>query len=216
MSGIWLEILTGTFATLYITLFSTAFAYIIGLPLGVVLTITDKGGLKPILPLNKILGFTVNALRSVPFIILVVMVIPLTRFIVGTSIGTTAMIVPLVVAAAPFVARIVENSLKETDRGVIEAAKAMGASNFGIVVKVMLPEARSSLLLGLTLAAATIMGYSAMAGIIGGGGLGAVAINYGYYRYETTVLYICVSILIVILQILQEIGLKVAKKINKS
>ena len=154
-------------------------------------------------------------LRSVPFLILLVAILPLTRLIVGTTIGSTATIVPLVIAASPFVARMVESSLKEVDGGVIEAAKAMGSSNWQIIYKVLLPEARPSLLVGVTISLATILSYSAMAGFVGGGGLGAIAINYGYYRYQGEVMWITVILLVVIVQLFQEIGLRIVRKIDK-
>ena len=170
-------LLEGTLQTLYMTLVSTAAAYLIGLPLGVLLNISDKDGIRPMPVLNKILGFIVNFLRSVPFLILLVFLIPFTRMIVGTTIGSTATIVPLIVAAAPFVARMVESSLKEVDSGVIEAAQSMGAKPIQIITKVLLPEAKPSLLVGAAIAVTTILGYSAMAGFVGGGGLGTIAIN---------------------------------------
>lgn len=160
---------------------------------------------------NAVLGFIVNFLRSVPFIILLVAVIPLTRFIVGTSLGSTATIVPLVIGAAPFVARMVESSIKEVDAGVIEAAQSMGATPIQIVMKVLLPEARPSLVVGSAIAITTILGYTAMAGFVGGGGLGTIAINYGYYRYQSDMMLVTVLILVVIVQLFQEIGMKLAK-----
>ena len=161
-------------------------SYVIGLPLGLALVATDKEGIYPILWLNKLLGFVVNVLRSIPFLILLIAVMPITRFVAGTTLGSKATIVPLVIAAGPFIARMVESSLKEVDRGVIEAAESMGASPFQIMFKVLLPEAKPSLLIGAAISVTTILGYSAMAGIVGGGGLGAIAMNYGYYRYQNS------------------------------
>ena len=175
----------GTGATLYMTLLSTFFGYVLGLPIGIILTITDKEGIKPNAVVYKILDFIVNILRSIPFLILLILLIPVTRFIVGKSYGVAATVVPLVFAAAPFIGRMVESSLKEVDKGVIEAAQSMGAGTMTIIWKVLLAEARTSLLVGLTIAIGTILGYSAMAGVVGGGGLGDIAIRYGYYRYQT-------------------------------
>ena len=201
----------GLWETLYMTLFSTFLSYLIGLPLGLILVVTDKTGIRPMVGVNAVLGFIVNLLRSVPFIILFVAVIPLTRFIVGTSLGSTATIVPLVIGAAPFVARMVESSIKEVDAGVIEAAQSMGATPIQIVMKVLLPEARPSLVVGSAIAITTILGYTAMAGFVGGGGLGTIAINYGYYRYQSDMMLVTVLILVVIVQLFQEIGMKLAK-----
>lgn len=209
----------GIYETLYMTLISTLMSYVIGLPIGLALVSTDKEGyfiipflgIKiPIIWLNKLLGFVVNILRSVPFLILLIAVMPVTRAIVGTTIGSKATIVPLVIAAAPFIARMVESSLKEVDRGVIEAAESMGASPFQIMFKVLLPEAKPSLLVGAAISITTILGYSAMAGIVGGGGLGAIAMNYGYYRYQKDIMFITVILLVVIVQIMQEVGMKIA------
>ena len=209
----------GIYETLYMTLISTLMSYVIGLPIGLALVSTDKEGyfiipflgIKiPIIWLNKLLGFVVNILRSVPFLILLIAVMPVTRAIVGTTIGSKATIVPLVIAAAPFIARMVESSLKEVDRGVIEAAESMGASPFQIMFKVHLPEAKPSLLVGAAISITTILGYSAMAGIVGGGGLGAIAMNYGYYRYQQDIMFITVILLVVIVQIMQEVGMKIA------
>ena len=212
--AMWLEIGTGFWQTLYMTLISTLIAYVIGIPVGVILNITAKDGIKPNKVINSIVGIIVNILRSVPFLILAVFVIPFTRLIVGTSIGTTAMIVPLIIAAFPYVARMVESSLKEVDNGKIEAAQAMGSSNMNIIVKVLLPEAKPSLIIGAAIASATILGYTAMAGFIGGGGLGDIALRYGYYRYQEDVMIIAIIILIVIVQVLQELGMLIAKKLD--
>ena len=208
-------LLEGTLQTLYMTLVSTAAAYLIGLPLGVLLNISDKDGIRPMPVLNKILGFIVNFLRSVPCLILLVFLIPFTRMIVGTTIGSTATIVPLIVAAAPFVARMVESSLKEVDSGVIEAAQSMGAKPIQIITKVLLPEAKPSLLVGAAIAVTTILGYSAMAGFVGGGGLGTIAINYGYYRYQNNMMIVTVLLLVIIVQVFQEIGMLISKKSDK-
>lgn len=195
---------TGIWETLFMTFVSSFLAYVIGIPLGICLVISSKDGIKPMPPVNVILGIIINILRSIPFIILLIMVLPLTRLMVGTTLGAKAVIPPLVIAAAPYIARMVESSLKEVDAGVIEAAKSMGASNFQIVWKVLLPEATPSLLLGAAISITTILGYSAMAGFTGGGGLGTIAINYGYYRYQTDVMLITVAILVIIVQIIQE------------
>ena len=206
---------TGILESLYMTLISTLLSYLIGLPLGLVLVVTDKGGIRPIPWLNGILGFAVNVLRSVPFLILLVALIPVTRAIVGTTIGSTATIVPLVIGSAPFVARMVESSIKEVDSGVVEAANSMGASPLQIVWKVLIPEARPSLLVGGAIAITTILSYSALAGFVGGGGLGAIAINYGYYRYQSDVMLITVLILVVIVQVFQEVGMRLSRSIDK-
>ena len=202
--------------TIYTTVLATLFAYVIGLPLGIILVTGEKAGIRPLpAALMKVLNTIVNLLRSVPFLILMVCVAPLSRLIVGTSIGTVASIVPLTLAAAPFVARVVERSLREMDRGVIEAAQSMGCSPWEIVTKVMLPECRPSLITGLTTATITILSYGAMAGTIGGGGLGAMALLRGHGRQETVVLYIAVIFLVVLVQIIQSIGTAVAVKTDR-
>jgi len=211
----WKMIGEGIWQTLFMTLASTALAYVAGLPLGILLVTSDKNGISPILWLNKVVGVIINLLRSVPFLILVILVIPLTRAIVGTSIGSSAMVVPLFIAAAPFVARLVESSLQEVDRGVIEAAWAMGSSPWRIILKVLLPEARASLLLGAAIAVTTILGFSAMAGIIGGGGLGDIAIRFGYYRYQKDVMWVTVILLVIIVQILQLLGERWSRRMDK-
>ena len=205
----------GLLETLYMTLVSTALAYVIGLPLGVALVVSDGSQNSLVRGINTVLGIVVNLLRSVPFLILLVAVIPVTRFIVGTSIGSTATIVPLVIASAPFVARLVESSLKEVDKGVIEAAQCMGASMTQIIYKVMLPEAKPSLIVGSAIAVTTILSYSALAGFVGGGGLGDIAVRYGYYRYQEDIMLITVALLGIIGQILQEIGMRLAKISDK-
>jgi D-methionine transport system permease protein len=205
----------GIGATLYMTLVSTLFGYVFGLPMGVILTISDIDGIKPNKIVYKVLDVIVNLLRSIPFLILLILVMPLTKIIVGKSYGSTATIVPLVIAAAPFIARMVESSLKEVDKGVVEAAQSMGASTWTIIVKVLLAEAKTSLLVGMTIALGTILGYSAMAGTVGGGGLGDIAIRYGYYRYNTPVMIVTIVILVVLVQILQGIGMMMSRKFDK-
>ena len=205
----------GILESLYMTVVSTLLAYVFGIPLGVILYITDNDGIAENGPVNKVLGVIVNLLRSVPFIILLVAILPFTRAIVGTTIGATATIVPLVVAATPFVARMVESSLKEVDGGVIEAALSMGSNTLQIITKVLLPEAKPSLIVGSTIAITTILGYSAMAGFVGGGGLGSIAINYGYYRYQEDIMFITVILLVIIVQIFQETGMKIAGGTDK-
>lgn len=215
MNSIIIMILTGLYETLLMTLASSLFAYIIGIPLGVILVVTDSKGIKPMPKLNAVLGMIINLIRSVPFMILLIMVIPLTRLLVGTSIGPVAVIPPLVIAAAPYIARMVESSLKEVDAGVIEAAKSMGATNAQIIFKVLLPESKPSLLVGAAISVTTILGYSAMAGFTGGGGLGTIAINYGYYRYKTDMMFITVAILVLLVQIIQEAFMKASKHSDK-
>ena len=200
-------ILNGILETLYMTVVSTVCGYIFGLPMGVLLCVSDKDGLKPNAVLYKILDIIANIVRSIPFLILLILLIPFTRFILGKSYGSTATIVPLTVAAIPFIARMVESSLKEVDSGVIEAATAMGAGNMRIIFKVLLVEARTSLITGATIAIGTILGYSAMAGAVGGGGLGDIAVRYGYYRYQTDIMIVTVILLIVIVQIFQSVGM---------
>ena len=210
------EIPVAIWETFYVTVLSTFFAVVIGLPLGVLLVVGEKNGVLP-LPrwLMTVLNVLINLLRSVPFLILMIMVIPLSRLIVGTSIGTVATIVPLVVAAFPFVARLVETSLRELNPNIIEAAQSMGASPFQIIVKVMIPESVPSLLSNLTTALTTVLGYSAMSGAIGGGGLGKIAIDYGYYRFKYLVMLIAVVLLVVLVQIFQTVGTKLVAKCDK-
>lgn len=211
-----IEILVnGIWETLYMTIVSTVFAYVIGIPMGVILFVTDKKGICCNRAINFVVGAIVNMIRSVPFLILLVAILPFTRFLIGTSIGSTATIIPLIIAAAPFVARMVESSLKEVEPGIIEAARAMGSSVRQIILKVLLPEAKPSLLVGCTISLATILGYSAMAGFVGGGGLGAIAINYGYYRYQGDIMWITVILLVVIVQLFQEVGLRLVRKLDK-
>ena len=202
--------------TVYVTVLSTAFAIVLGLPLGVLLVAGEKNGVLP-LPkgLMHVLNVVINLLRSVPFLILMIMVFPLTRLIVGTTVGTVASIVPLVIAAFPFVARLVEGSLREVNPNIIEAAQSMGATPMQIICKVMIPESVPSLISNATIAITTILGYSAMSGIIGGGGLGKIAINYGYYRYKFLIMLIAVILLIVLVQIFQSVGTRIAVKSDK-
>lgn len=208
-------ILNGILETLYMTVVSTLFGYVFGLPMGVLLCISDKDGLKPHPVLYKILDFIANIVRSVPFLILLILLIPFTRFLLGKSYGSTATIVPLTVAAIPFIARMVESSLKEVDNGVVEAARAMGAGTMRIILRVLLVEARTSLITGATIVIGTILGYSAMAGAVGGGGLGDIAVRYGYYRYQTDIMIVTVILLIVIVQIFQSVGMLIANRLDR-
>jgi D-methionine transport system permease protein len=205
----------GTLQTVYITLLASLLAYAAGLPLGVLLVVTAKGGIHPVPWLNKFLGTLVNILRSVPFLILLIAVIPLTRILIGTSIGTTATIVPLFIAAFPFVARLVESSLLEVNQGLIEAAWSMGSSPMMIVLKTMIPEAKPSLINGAAIAVTTILAYSAMSGACGGGGLGDIAIRFGYHRYQTDIMFITVIELVLLVQLIQFIGERLAKRTDK-
>lgn len=207
-------LLEGIRDTLYMTVGATFLAYLVGLPIGVSLVTSAEDGIAPHQIYNKIMGFTVNIIRSVPFLILMIALMPYVRFVIGTGIGTSATVAVLVIAAAPFVARLVESELKEVDSGVIEAAKAMGASNLQIVLKVMLPEARPALLIGTAVTTITILGYSAMAGVVGGGGLGDIAIKYGLYRYETKTMWITVIVLVVLVQLLQSLGNYASRKFD--
>ena len=210
------QFLLSTWQTVYVTILSTFFAFVSGLPLGVLLVTGEENGIKP-LPKGfmHFLNVLINILRSVPFLILMILVFPLTRLIVGTVVGTIATIPPLVIAAFPFIARLVESSLREVNPNTIEMAQSLGASPFQIVVKVLIPESVPSLLSNMTIAITTVLGYTAMSGIIGGGGLGKIAINYGYYRYKTLVMILAVILLIVLVQILQSIGTYFAIKSNK-
>ena len=208
-------IINGIWETLYMTLASTFMGYVLGLPLGIALAVTDKTGIRPQPVVYRVLDVISNVLRSIPFIILLILVIPLTRFIVGQSYGSSATVVPLVIAAAPIIGRMVESSLKEVDHGVIEAAQSMGAGIFTIIWKVLLVEARTSLIVGVTIALGTILGYSAMAGAVGGGGLGNIAIRYGYYRYQPDIMIVTIVILIVLVQILQGIGMLISAKLDR-
>ena len=209
------EMLSGIGQTLYMTLFSTLLAYVLGMPIGVALCVTDKNGLHPVPWVNAVLGAIVNIVRSVPFIILLITVLPFTQWLLGTTLGPSATVVPLVISAAPFIGRRVESSLKEVPAGVLEAARAMGTSNFKIIMKTLIPEAKPSLINGCVITVTTILGYTAMAGYVGGGGLGAIAINYGYYRYNTPVMLVTVLLMVVIVQLFQEIGSRIEKKTDK-
>lgn len=210
------SIIKGIFETLQMTLFSSVFAYIIGLPLGILLYTTSKGRLYENRAVNAVVGAIVNLSRSLPFLILLVLLIPVTRFIVGASIGNKASIVPLTIGTIPIVARMVESSLNEVPSGIIEAANSMGASPLFIIFHFILPEAGPSLILGAAINIATVLGYSAMAGVIGGGGLGAIALQYGYYRYQKDVLWVTVGILVLMVWLIQESGGFLSKKIRKS
>lgn len=220
---------SGILETLFMTLLSTLFGYILGLPIGIILAVTNENGIKPDAKITirffrlwhidirvyKILDVIVNIVRSVPFLILLILIMPLTKLIVGKSYGTAATVVPLTVAAAPFIGRMIESSLNEVDRGVIEAAQSMGASTMTIIIRVLLVEARTSILVGVTIALGTILGYSAMAGIVGGGGLGDIAMRYGYYRYESEIMIVAVVLLIILVQIFQTIGMKMSVKLDR-
>ena len=206
---------TSIWETLYMVIVSMILSYAIGIPIGVILNITSKDGICPNRPVNAVLGVIVNIFRSIPFLILLIWMLPVTEAIVGTMVGPTSVIVPLVVSAAPFVGRMVESSLSEIDGGVIEAAQSMGSSSWQIIYKVLLPEAKPSLIIGAAISITTILGYSAVAGIVGGGGMGAVATNYGLYRYEDEIMLITIVIIVVIVQIFQEVGMITAKKLDK-
>ena len=213
MSKLWMLVLTSTAQTLSMVLFSTFFSLLMGLPLGILLSITsgvEQGGIIPKPILNNVLGRIVNVLRSFPFIILMILLFPLSRILIGTSIGTTATIVPLSIAAAPFVARVIETALKEVDPGVVQAARAMGSTNWQIIRKVLIPESLPSLVSGVTLTIINLIGYSAMAGAIGGGGLGDLAIRYGYQRFRGDVMVVAVVIILVLVEIIQVIGNKIS------
>lgn len=205
----------GFIETIYMTVISTVLAYIIGLPLGLVLVVTDKDGIHPIPWLNSLLGMVINFFRSIPFLILLIALMPFTKMVVGTIIGSKAAIVGLWIAAAPFIARMVESSLKEVEIGVVEAAQSMGASPFQIMTKVLLPEAKPSLLVGAAISITTILGYSAMAGIVGAGGLGAIAINYGYYRKQSDIMYVMVILMAIIVLVFQELGMRISKHTDR-
>lgn len=207
-------LIRGIGETLYMTLGSVIIGYIIGLPLGILLYVSGKNGLRPCMPLYRALDFICNIIRSIPFLILLILLIPFTRLLVGQSYGSTATIVPLVVCAAPYIARVVEASLTDVDAGVIEAAKAMGASNTQIICKVLLVEAKTSLITGFTITTGLLLGYSAMSGTVGGGGLGDIAVRYGYYRWQTDIMVITVILLIIIFQIIQTVGMKISKKLD--
>ena len=205
----------GVRETLFMTLLSTIFGYLLGLPMGVALAVTDKNGIRPNAVVYKILDVVANVVRSIPFLILLILIMPLTKLLVGRSYGTAATVVPLTVAAAPFIGRMIESSLNEVDRGVIEAAQSMGADTMTIIIRVLLVEARTSILVGVTIALGTILGYSAMAGIVGGGGLGDIAMRYGYYRYEKESMFVAVILLVVLVQIFQTLGMKMSVKLDR-
>jgi D-methionine transport system permease protein len=209
---LWNLLATDTGATIYMTLVSTLFGYLIGLPLGIILTVTDKDGISPHSVIYRIIDVVTNIMRSIPFIILLMILIPFTRWLIGKSYGPTATIIPLVISAAPYISRMVESSLDEVDKGVVEAARSMGANNWTIIFRVLLPEAKTSLIVGATITLGTVLGYTAMAGTIGGGGLGADAKMYGYQRGNMVFLGWTIVILVVLFQIFQMIGMKVAQK----
>ena len=213
-STIIMMIVRGIGETLYMTLTSTLLGYVLGLPMGILLVICAKDGIRPNAFVYKIFDLVSNIFRSIPFLILLILVMPLTAKLVGKSYGSTATIVPLTFAAAPYIARMVESSLKEVDRGVIEAAQSMGASTWEIVWKVYLKEARTSLIVNATIATGTILGYSAMAGTVGGGGLGDIAIRYGYYRYQVDIMIVTVIILVLLVQLFQSIGMLISRKMH--
>ena len=205
----------GIFETLYMTVISSFFAYLIGLPLGIILSVTDQNGIRPAPWVNRILGFIVNFFRSIPFVILMVAMLPVAKFILGKSLGNGAVIVMLIIAAAPYVARMVEGSIKEVNAGVIEAAQSMGCTNFQIIMKVLLPEAKPALIHGAVISMVTILGYSAMAATIGGTGLGQIAIIYGHQRSNADITWICVFLTVIIVQVIQIVGTYIARKTDK-
>ena len=200
-------------SSLVMTFVSSFVAYVLGLPLGILLVVWAAGGIDPRPRVQETLGVLINLFRSVPFLILLVAILPFTRKIVGTTVGTKAIIVPLTLASAPYVARIVEASLKEVDAGIIEAAKSMGASTWQIIWKVLIPEAKPSLLVNAAIAVTTILGYSAMAGFVGAGGLGAI--NYGYYRNQVGIMWVAVALLVIVVQCIQSLGMWLVKKVDR-
>lgn len=209
------EFLKATLETIYMTVVSMIIAYALGLILGVLLYITSKKGLKPMYILNKIIGTIVNIARSIPFVILIVALIPVSKFLIGTSIGNNAMIITLIIGSTPYIARLVESSLNEVNHGVIEAAQSMGASNFQIITKVLITEAKPSLITGFIIATVTVIGYTAMASSISGGGLGALALQYGRSKYNGYVIWFCIILIVIIVQVVQEIGIFIVSKIDK-
>ncbi|TCO74829.1 methionine ABC transporter permease [Marinisporobacter balticus] len=212
----WIELLTPSLLeTLYMVFASVFFTILFGLPLGIILVVTDPNHILPNTRLNGVLSYIINITRSLPFIILMIFIFPFTRLVVGTTIGTTAAIVPLIIATTPFFARIVETSIKEVDWGVVEASISMGATPFQIIMKVLIPESMSSLILGVTITIINVLGYSAMAGTVGAGGLGDLAIRYGYHRFQTDVMIATIILLIILVQIIQSTGNKIAQIINK-
>lgn len=216
MSNMWNLIITSTGQTIYMVAASVTIASIFGIPLGILLFVTDKGQILENIVLNKVLGIIVNIFRSVPFVILLIVLIPFTRLIVGVPYGSTASIVPLSIAAIPFMGRLVETSLREINRGIIEAAQSMGASAMQIIIKVLIPEAYPSIAAGITITAINLVGYSAMAGVIGGGGLGDVAVRYGYQRFMLDVMVITVAVLVVMVQLIQMLGDLIVSRISKN
>lgn len=213
-SSMTVMMLEGIRDTVYMTVVSTFFGYLIGIPLGIALTLTDKNGLRQNQAVYRLLDVIINITRSVPFLILLIVVMPLTKLLAGKSYGSTATIVPLTLAAAPLIGRMVESSLKEVNKGVIEAAVSMGAKTGTIVLKVLMGEARTSLLVGVTIVLGTVLGYSAMAGVVGGGGLGDIAIRYGYYRYDTSVMLVTLVFIVAIVQLMQFVGTLLAKRMD--
>lgn len=205
----------GILETLYMTLLSFTLAYILGLPMGILLVVTEKDGISPFVTLNRILNIIINIFRSIPFVILLVALMPFTRAIIGSTLGPNALVVPLVIGSAPYIARLVESSLNEVDHGIVEAAQSMGASPFQIVFKVLIPEAKPSLIMGGAIAIITILGESAMGGFVGAGGLGTIAVNYGYYRNKTDIMLVTVVILIIIVQGFQELGGRFMERSDK-
>lgn len=208
-------LLEGIAESMYMTIVPTVIGYLVGMPLGVLLTVTDRDGIRPNAAVYKVIDFISNIFRSIPFLILVILLIPLSKLIVGKSYGCDAMIVSLTIAAVPYIARMVESSLKEVDHGVIEAAQSMGASTWTIVTKVLLTEARTSLIVNATIVTATILGYSAMAGAVGAGGLGAIAVRYGYNRYQPDIMIVTVVILVLLVQIMQAIGMRLSRRFDR-
>lgn len=205
----------GILVTLYLVLACALVSYVIGIPLGVILCVTDQDGIRPNPPLNKTLGVVVNVFRSIPFVILLVVALPFTKWLIGTKVGNNAFLVPLILSASPFVARMVESSLKEVNRGVIEAAQSMGSTNWQIITKVLIPEAKPSLLVGAAISVTTILGYTPLATLVGGTGLGAIAVQYGLYRFQDDIMYVSSILLIILVQILQEAGMKLARSSDK-
>lgn len=207
-------ILNGTLETLYMVFFASIFSLILGIPFGILSVITKEGGIYEKKRLNKIIDFIINLLRAFPYIILMILLLPLSRFIVGTTIGSTAAIVPLAISAAPFVARIVEGALIEVDRGLIEASQSMGASNWEIITKVLIPEATPALIHGATVTVISLIGLSAMAGAIGGGGLGDIAIRFGYQRFKVDIMFYSVAVIVILVQLIQLVGNCISNKIK--
>lgn len=214
-SEMTIMMLDGVKETLFMTLLSTVFGYLLGVPMGIALAVTDQNGIRPNAVVYKILDVVANIVRSIPFLILLLLLMPVTKMLVGKTYGTAATVVPLTVAAAPFIGRMIESSINEVDRGVIEAAQSMGAGTMTIIMHVLLVEARTSILVGVTIALGTILGYSAMAGIVGGGGLGDIAMRYGYYRYEEEIMFVAVVLLVVLVQIFQTLGMKMSVKLDR-